>query len=262
MTDNPLFFSGPRTLQDDRDTGRTLLDATYEGFVVDRNDPEGIARIKVQVPGIFEPASDWIRPMATFGGSKQRGIFAVPKIDPEGGGANVDVVLLHGDKRYARYIAGPWGRPGGVSDVPTQAEGGNPDIVVMRFGNFAMIYDERTGVEKLTILDVVKNSSMVFDGVTGNIDIASTGAVKITAAGTIDVEAQGVGTFQSATKAILEGALMEIGLGATEAMVLGTAFALLYNAHTQPVTMAGAGPPTIPMNQVPGTHLSLITTVK
>jgi len=246
-------------LQDSRDTGRALFDATYEGSVVNRDDPEGLGRIKVLVPGILEPASDWIRPMATFGGSKQRGIFAVPKIDPEGG-ANVDVVFLHGDSRYARYVAGPWGRPGGVSDVPTQTEGGNPDIVVMRFGNFAMIYDERTGVEKLTILDVVKNSSMVFDGTTGDVEVSSTGAVKITAAGTIDVEAQGIGTFKSATKAILEGALMEIGLGATEAMVLGTAFALLYNAHTQPVTMAGAGPPNVPM--APGTHTSLITTVK
>lgn len=246
-------------MRDSRDTGRALFDATYEGSVVDRDDPEGLGRIKVLVPGILEPASDWIRPKCTFGGSKQRGIFAVPKIDPEGG-ANVDVVFLHGDTRYPRYVAGPWGRPGGVSDVPIQTEGGNPDIVVMRFGNFAMIYDEREGVEKLTILDVVKNSKMVFDGVTGNVEIASTAAVKITAAGTIDVEAQGIGTFKSAVKAVFEGALMEIGLGATEAMVLGTAFAVLFNAHPHPVTMAGAGPTTTPM--VAGTHTSLITTVK
>lgn len=254
--DSQSLFLDLRTLPDNRDTGRTLLDATYEGLVVARNDPEGLGRVKVLVPNILDPASDWLRPMATFGGSAQRGIFAVPKI-----GANVDVVFLHGDSRYARYIAGPWGRPSGVSDVPDQAPLGNPDIVVMRFGNFAMIYDERTGVEKLTILDVVKNSSITFDGVTGNVDVSSTGAVKITAASTIDVEAQGIATFKSATKAILEGALMEIGLGATEAMVLGTAFALLYNTHTQPVTMGGvAGPPTVPMT--PGTHTSLITTVK
>lgn len=244
---------------DDRDTERITKDATYEGHVVDRDDPEGLGRIKVQVPGILEPESDWIRPMATFGGSKQRGIFAVPQIDPEGG-ANVDIIFLHGDPRYPRYVAGSWGRPGGVSDVPDQALFGDPDIVVIRFGNFAMVFDERAGHETLTILDVVKNTSLKFDGASGNVDVASTGAVKITAASKIDVEAQGVATFKSATKAILEGALMEIGLGATEAAVLGTAFALLYNTHTQPVTMAGAGPPNVPMT--PGTHTSLIATVK
>ena len=223
--------------------------------MVDRNDPEGLGRVKVQVPNILDPASDWLRPMATFGGSAQRGIFAVPK-----NGANVDVVFLHGDSRYARYIAGPWGRPAGVSDVPSQAPLGNPDIVVMRFGDFAMVYDERTGQEKLTILDVANGSSMKFDGATGDVEVASVGAVKITAAGTIDVEAQGIATFKSVTKAILEGALIEVGFGATQAAVLGTIFLALFNAHPHPVTMAGAGPTTTPM--VLGTHTSVVTTIK
>lgn len=146
-------------MPDDRDTRRVLLDATYEGQVVNRDDPEGLGRIKVVVPGILEPESDWIRPMATFGGSKQRGIFAVPKIDPEGG-ATVEVVFLHGDSRYPRYMAGPWGRPGGVSDVPAQAEGGNPDLFVIRFGEAAIVIDERVGQEKMTLLDV-RNGSLI-----------------------------------------------------------------------------------------------------
>ena len=40
----------------------------YDGSVVDNRDPEGRHRVKIRVPGILEPESDWALPWATIGG--------------------------------------------------------------------------------------------------------------------------------------------------------------------------------------------------
>lgn len=141
----------------------------YEGFVMDRNDPEGRARIKVQIPGVLDPISDWIRPIGLFDSANGRGVFFVPRRR-----ANVDVLFLQGDDSRAtsvRYLTGPWGKPEGISDVPSEAEGGNPDIVVFAFDGFAIVVDERTGQRKATLLDRENGSYLRFDVETGDVFI-------------------------------------------------------------------------------------------
>jgi hypothetical protein len=57
------------------------------------------------------------------------------------------------------------------------------------------------------------------------------------------------------TGAVLEAALVKLGVGATQAAVLGTAFLTLFNAHVHPDPLSGTtGVPTVPM--VAGTHTS------
>jgi len=236
------------------DTKGARLWATYEGIVTQRVDPEGLGRVKVKVPGVLEPESEWLRPMSTFGGSKDRGVFAVPKV-----GANVEVVFLHGDPRYARYTAGPWGRPGGVSEVPAEAPTGNPDIVVIRFGNFAIVIDETVGAEKATILDVTNGSKFEFDLVTGNVKVIATGDLNIEATtGKCVVDVKGGNAEVNVTagdakvtasgKVELEAPEIKLGSAASLGVVLASIRTWLDGHVHSGGTLAGGltGAPTIP----------------
>ena len=244
---------------------------TYEGFVTQRLDPEGLGRVKVQVPGILVPESDWIRPKATFGGSKNRGIWAIPKV-----GANIDVEFNHGNPEYPRYVAGPWGRPANVSDVPDQAPQGNPDIVVIRFGDFAIVIDETVGVEKATLLDVTNGSVLRFDLVTGNVELTASKDLAIEATAgkcTIDVKGgdvvvnvtAGDAKVTASGKVELEAPAINLGLGATSGVVLALIQTWLEN-HKHLGVQAGGGisgvPSPDPLAPMPIPPTNFSTTVK
>lgn len=89
------------------------------GFVVRRDDPDGNGRVKISVPGVIEGESpNWAEPLGMpGGGSAHRGTF-----DPPAVGATVGVLFRGGDPDHPFYLCGPYGAPGGTSDVPTGAE--------------------------------------------------------------------------------------------------------------------------------------------
>jgi len=262
--------------QNKRDSGRVHYDAIYEGYVTSNRDTEALGRVKVNVPGVLEPESDWIRPMATFGGSAQRGIWAVPKVN-----ANVLVVFKNGEPEFPRYVAGPWGRPGGVSDVPLQAEGGDPDVVVVRFGKAAIVFDERDGQEKITLLDVENQAYFRFDIVAKKVELRTapdgnfegtimkdevqnvagkeTGTVtgdstksvggkwEITVAGDAKITAAGKAEITAASEVTLEAATVKGGTAAALGVALQTVKAWLdAHVHSGGVIQGLTGPPTVP----------------
>lgn len=100
----------------------------YEGEVTNRKDPDGLGRVKIRIAGLVEPETpNWAFPVGVSGGGfAQHGHFEPPAV-----GANVDVFFKHGEIDHPRYLAGPWGDPDGVSDVPTNGaiddDSGEPD---------------------------------------------------------------------------------------------------------------------------------------
>lgn len=64
----------------------------------------------------------------------------------------------------------------------------------------------------------------------------------------------GSARFKSAVTLTLDSLAISLGSGATEPLVLGNAFMLLFNAHTH--SASGAGPPNTPM--VAGLHTSAV----
>ncbi|GAG84386.1 unnamed protein product, partial [marine sediment metagenome] len=148
----------------------------HQGQVVDRNDPDGIGRIRVFIPGIFESPdySGWIKPFGLFDAVEGRGFFIVPSMD-----AMIMIVFLYGDAlktKNARYIVGPWGAPAGVTDVPSEAQVGgvvSPDISVMAFNGFAIVVDERDTFKKATLLDRTNGSFIRLDIEAQSIDFSS-----------------------------------------------------------------------------------------
>ncbi|MCA2977361.1 MAG: hypothetical protein INH37_03670, partial [Myxococcaceae bacterium] len=68
------------TFDDDIQRNDTLRLGLYVGYVTDRNDDAQLGRVRVCIPGVIEPESAWAWPLGTVGGgSKDRGIFAVPE---------------------------------------------------------------------------------------------------------------------------------------------------------------------------------------
>jgi len=192
-----------------------------QGRVIDRRDPDGLGRVRVESPGLFEAPSysDWIYPFGLLDATEGRGMFVVPKI-----GTNVVIVFVNGASHYApaaRYIVGPWGAPKGVSDVPAEAEIGNPDIVVFGFDGFALVVDERSGQRKMTLLDrATQGSYFRLDLETGDVLINSKRDksesigrdLKITVVGDVDIQCQGEAQIKASASILIDGT-NEIKLG-------------------------------------------------
>lgn len=85
------------------------------GIVTRRDDPDGLGRIKIRVNGVIEPETpNWVEELGGMsGGGAQRGTF-----DPPDVGATVGVVSHRGDPDRLFFLRGPYGAPGGTSDVP------------------------------------------------------------------------------------------------------------------------------------------------
>lgn len=216
----------------------------WDGIVVDNRAPatEPPGSVKVRVPDIHGsvievPDSDlpWAIPNFMFAGANC-GLIGVPPLN-----AMVNVIFKHGDARWPMWIGG------GHRTIPPEApaeytaakQGDEPKGWMWRTpGGYSIVINE----------------------------LAQTVEIKTPAGQSVELnDVTGEAVVTGNTKAILTAALMEIGLGATEAAVLGTAFATLFNSHTHsyfpgPLAQAATTPPVTPM--IAGTHLSAVTTLK
>jgi hypothetical protein len=154
----------------------------HEGQVTRRDDPEERGRVKVLVPGFYEPESPWAPPLASpGGGSAQRGHFEPPAV-----GATVCVFLKLGDRAHPRYLTGSWGLPGGVSDVPTNAavEGDDRQNAVTEDAAWRVERDSRTASEKYLVRHGGSTLALLLDGATGKVFIADEAATEQVVLGT------------------------------------------------------------------------------
>jgi len=74
----------------------------YPAFVRRVDDPLGLHRVRVEIPG-FIALSSWAFPVTMGGGSEVRGGHVVPAVD-----SLVFVVLLYGDEERPIYFGGSW----------------------------------------------------------------------------------------------------------------------------------------------------------
>ena len=170
---------------DDIERGGTKLLGLHVGHVVDRDDPKGLGRVRVCIPGVLEPESTWAWPLGTAGGgSKNRGLFAVPER-----GAEVGVLFNQGDIDAPYYLAGHWGRPGGDSEVPAEAQASPPDNRVLSTETFCVELDERIGRRRLQLTNRKTGDHIVFDAEANTVTLEGTTAVTIRATGAVRIEA-------------------------------------------------------------------------
>jgi hypothetical protein len=166
----------------------------YSGTVVARDDPEKLGRVRVVIPGLIEPDSNWALPKG--GGSKHWGQDNVPPL-----GSEVFVQFVNGNPDVPVY------EPAWRAKVKNETTGereswsfsehqaGGPDVHVFGIGNFRLVIDDREGQRyaALRVIKEVKGAEDViveikFD-IEGNaLRIFGTTAVKIESLGVIDVD--------------------------------------------------------------------------
>jgi hypothetical protein len=123
----------------------------YLGFVVENVDPEKMGRVRVQIPGLLEPASNWAWPIAVGGGSAQNGGWDVPKKQ-----AGVGVMFQGGDIDEPVYFLGWYGR----GELPQPAKDASAEDAVNKIKCFE-------SDRHLVVLDGVNNKVLIKDKNTG-----------------------------------------------------------------------------------------------
>jgi hypothetical protein len=170
---------------DDTDSDDTRLFGLYMGYVTDRRDPERLGRVRVCVPGVLEPESAWAWPLGTGGGgSKDNGLFNVPEV-----GAEVGVFFDQGSIERPHYLSAHWGKPGGRSELPEEAQRDPPDNRVLSTRTFRIVLDETEGSRRLRLTNKKTGDHLEFDAEANAITLESTTAITLRAVGAISLEA-------------------------------------------------------------------------
>jgi len=176
------------TFDDDVERHDTRLLGLYVGYVTRRDDPEQLGRVRICVPGVLEPESAWALPLGTAGGgSKDTGLFAVPEE-----GAEVGAFFNQGNVDAPYYLAGHWGKPGGESEVPAEAQREHPSNRVLSTKTFRIELDEEDGARKLKLTNKKTGDHLVFDAEENSVTLEATTAITLRAVGAISLEANQV----------------------------------------------------------------------
>jgi len=138
----------------------------YIGTIVTNKDPDGLGRVRVNIPNVTS-ASCWAWPMGgPGGGTNNLGFFDVP---PKG--ADVAVWFHKGNIDVPYYMAAHWGIteasgcevPEAACDVDLDA-GELPDQVKSyETARYQMIWDGRAGKELFKILDKITGDFVSMD---------------------------------------------------------------------------------------------------
>lgn len=179
---------------------RDRLLGIYAGTVVNRDDPELLGRLKVVVPGIIEPESNWALPRT--GGARRWGSVSVPPV-----GCDVFVQFVNGDPDAPIWEPGPFGKPEDPALAEQFPEHTSPDVSVWGVGPFRLVLDARAGQEALALrvvkevagaeevivellLNAATNSARLY--ATTALELASEGIVSVDCAGDVQVKGRKV----------------------------------------------------------------------
>lgn len=195
----------------------------YRGFVVDRDDPEQLGRLKVRVPSLMGDAvTGWAWPASPYAGANV-GFFFVPQVDDL-----VWVEFAEGDLEHPLWTGCGWAKPGGTTEIPQEAQDSYPDQAVIRTkSGHVIILGDASGSELLTIR-------------------TTTGCEII-----LDPNAKTV-TVQ-ADEIILRGSA-----GNTEELATKTFVTQIFDTHTHPTGVGPSGPPVLTSTTNPRSLTSIV----
>lgn len=157
------------------------------GIVTNNQDSDkSLARIKVKLPVISgDIESDWIRIVTPMAG-KEMGIFFLPEVGDE-----VLIIFEHGDINRPYVLGSLWG--GTMKPPETNSDGENNLRFVKTRSGHVLRFTDKSGEEKIEIIDKTEKNKIEFDTANNKITITSDADIDITAAnGAITIAAKTV----------------------------------------------------------------------
>lgn len=241
----------------------------YRGFVVDNDDPDRLARVKLRVPALLGDAeTGWALPCLPCGGLGNQGLFSVPPV-----GAQVWVEFEGGNMDFPIWTGTFWQQPG---DPPEEVQD-QPTSQVWRTGKgHVLLLEDKDDAEAVkllhsagAVLDLdkdgnveladnngakltlsAKDNQAVLEDANGNVlTLSSQGATLEDNNGNkIEMTASGVKVSASAM-ITLEGSQVMLGGSGGEPVIKGTSFLTLFATHVHPTGVGPSGPP-IPQGEM------------
>ena len=187
------------------------------GLVTDNQDPDGLGRVRVQLPWLAQGSAYWARTAAPMAGSGY-GAWFLPEVGDE-----VLVGAEHGDPALLYVIGMLWN--GKAKPPESNADGKNALRLIKSRSGHRLLFDDTEGAAILELkLADGKRVTLDKDGVaigdaagntivikTGSSEIAVTAAAKLTLkAAQIGIEADGTLEIKSGGTLTLKGALVQI----------------------------------------------------
>jgi uncharacterized protein involved in type VI secretion and phage assembly len=179
-----------------------VFSASYLATVIDVNDPDKLARVRVRLFAFDGPDTQdgpiWARVAVPFAGNK-RGAFMLPDVGDE-----VIVTFINGDPRLAIVFGGLWN---GRDAPPEQLGGSSVDrwTIVGKAGTRIAIIEESASTA------TIKLSTP--GGVTAEFTDQSGGRVKITAQGSsIQIDSSGI-TIKTSAQVKVDASTVEVKSG-------------------------------------------------
>jgi phage protein D/phage baseplate assembly protein gpV len=175
------------------------------GLVLDNEDPDGLGRVRIKLPGLSEDESGyWARVAAPMAGGG-RGTFFLPEINDE-----VLVAFEQGDITRPYILGALWN----TEDKPPET---NPDVrlIKSRRGH-SVRFDDTDGAEKIEIIDKSGENSVTLDTKGSTISIKSSQDVVIEAPrGKISLHAKNVEVKSTADTKVEAQTTLNLKAGAT-----------------------------------------------
>lgn len=251
----------------------------FRGFVVDNQDPQKRARLKVRVPSVLaDSETGWALPCLPFGGLADIGLFLVPEVDSQ-----IWVEFEEGEISRPIWVGTFWQQQG---DPPAEANEG--DGVTTRLlktpGGHILRFDDEADKEKfqllhpggseiaidekgiLTLTDQ-GGSTVTLDPDAGKLVVEDSNGNTMTmdSSGTVvedkngnKIEMAAAGVTVEAQKVVVKGTQVVLGGDAGEPIIKGQSFLTLFATHTHPTAMGPSGPP-IPQGEMSSLSQKVMT---
>jgi len=210
-------------------------------IVVDNKDGDGNPgyRVKLKFPWLNEQESTfWARIAIPMGGNG-RGTYVLPEIDDQ-----VLVVFEHGDIDRPIVIGGLWSKQQEPVEV-NQSGKNNTKLIKSRSGH-RIIFDDKEGAEKITIVDKTKKNKIVLDSVNKIVKIESDGDIEVIAKANVIMHSNAlkIGTTEGVTgkgASLLTHSAKTFGLKATSSITIGGGNTTINTSNTAATSVSGSG---------------------
>jgi uncharacterized protein involved in type VI secretion and phage assembly len=252
----------------------------FRGIVVDNQDPEKRARLKLLVPSVLaDQESDWALPCLPYGGIAQQGMFMVPDVD-----AQVWVEFEEGDINRPIWVGTFWQQDG---DPPEDAARDEPTMRMLQtHSGHILQFDDAAGEEQfrlfhpadaemlidhngtISLTDAsgallkmdAENSEIIVEDANGNILTMNSSGTKVEDSNGNVIEMAAAGITAEAPKIVIKGGQVHLGDEGGEPVIKGQSFLGMFATHIHTVAPVVGGPTSPPIPQ--GEMSTLSTTVK